>query len=179
MAAETWEQIESEIKDLWTLSVALHCMLASFFCDRLASSRAGNTAATRSKASHPQVLLLGTDPVGQSGHSKNSQSESSKHFARHDTKCFACINPFNNFMNPLQWILLLYTFYRWENWGMEKLGHLTKVPELESDRAGGFEPRQSGTLQNCQVAIMSYSLKSVTLRGWRGFLVWFCFWLKS
>ena len=58
---------------------------------------------------------------------------------------------------------------------MEKLGHLTKVPELESGRAGGFEPRQSGTLQNSQVAIMSYSLKSVTLRGWRGFLVWFCF----
>lgn len=44
-AAETWEQMESEINDFRTF-VTLHCMLDSLFCGRLTSSREGNMAAT-------------------------------------------------------------------------------------------------------------------------------------
>lgn len=62
MAAETQKQMESKIKDVRTLSVTLHCLLASCFCDRVAHSRAEDEAATRSKASHAEVLLLAADP---------------------------------------------------------------------------------------------------------------------
>lgn len=44
-AAETWEQIEREMKDLRTRLVTLNYMLA---CDRQASSRAGNTRVPES-----------------------------------------------------------------------------------------------------------------------------------
>lgn len=45
-AAETWEQIEREMKDLRTRRVTLNYMLA---CDRQASSRAGNTRVPESQ----------------------------------------------------------------------------------------------------------------------------------
>lgn len=45
------------------------------------------------------------------------------------TTCFASINPFNDSMNPLQWILILCTIYRW---GMGKLGNWTIVAKLKN-----------------------------------------------
>lgn len=51
-ATGTQEQMESEINDFRTLSVTLHCMLASFFCDRVAFSVAGNVAATHNLKPH-------------------------------------------------------------------------------------------------------------------------------
>lgn len=108
----TWEQMESNINDMRAFSLTLHCMSASFFCDRLTSSLARNVAATHwSLTSYWLCDREGAGPLHRSGSSNDSRSHSSKQIARHGTECFACIHLFNDFMDPLQWILLSCAFY--------------------------------------------------------------------
>ena len=112
-AAETWEQIEWEMKDLRTRRVTLSNMLA---CDRVASSRAGNTWVPES---HVTGSAAGNRPCGsvRSFWQPPEQGQWLLCQVWSWRFCFHCINPFNDFMNPLQWRWLLYTFHRWDGEG--------------------------------------------------------------
>lgn len=44
-------------------------------------------------------------------------------YYRHCSKCFTCTYSFRNQISPV--VLLLFPFYSWENWGSNKLPHLS------------------------------------------------------
>lgn len=76
-------------------------MQALSFCDRLASSMAGNMAATHPEAS----CSLGSATGNRS--SNIAIAIAANRLPSMVSKCFASFNPFNDFMNPPQWILML------------------------------------------------------------------------
>ena len=59
----------------------------------------------------------------------NRYSQNSRYY-RHCSKCFTCTYSFSNQINPM--VLLLSPFYSWENWGTNKIPHLSGRAKIQT-----------------------------------------------
>ena len=102
-------------------------------------------------------------------------------FSKHPSKCFTHMNSFVLIISLWE-KLLLFPFYRWEDWGVEKLNNplrwqVYSCPQAARLQGRSYQWRQPVALQNTESRVLTLPILShsheVCLRNSYGLCWWF------